>query len=1098
MRDLPRPITGRLLKTSYKISINIFVLLIFLFTLLASPLQAAGELIDVDVAAMPAKSAFEAFHTQTGINVEWSIDEVDGLTSKAVSGSMSAEQALEVMLAESGLQATPVDDGTFVISLSRTTRLTQATVETDEEVLEEVIVTGSQIKGAAINNALSVSVISATDIEAMGLESGDELLDAMPEQGQNFFNEAENISGGVNSARGDIGAFNLRNIGTGNTLVLMNGRRVVNAATFQTEQVGGDFIPVNTANSAAIPVFGVQRVEVLRDGASAIYGADAVAGVVNTVMKNDYEGFSIRGRWTTFDNLPRDDISATLEWGGLFNGDRTAVGVFANYYHRDRVNSQDDPKWADSDFRRLLPEGSPWLDTTDFRNDSANSLWGQYDLRKSMKGDPYGLVDRGIVDSSGEFETYPTDDPRCEGGYIIADNVCGNADGQGTYRYNLNENRDLTSELDRYNIYAYFNHEFDSGLEFYSEFSYYKSETSTYRHPSASFSSVKLRVSADNYYNPLGPCGSPNRLSDDVIGPDVPCTGLEMEIDNYRLAEVPRRVENDGKSYRILAGLSGTIGMDWDWDSAILYSKAKRDEVTYDRFSNTLLQEALSDPTSAAYNPFGGGVNTNYERALVDVYRNSESDLTLVDFKVSNIDIFEIWGGPVAFLAGAEWRREKFDDDRDPRLDGTINFVDWQGDTFPFVSDVVNSSPTLDSSGKRNVTSLFTEFVLPLHSTLDVQLAVRYEDFSDVGSTWVPKVAFGWRPTDWFMLRGSWSEAFRAPNLVTINEEVVARSNTNKDFVCQYVTDITGDPEDALDSNCEYSWQRRAFGNKELKPEKSDNTSLGIVLNPLDNLTLTLDFWKIKKTDTIGLFGQDNLSLLDLLLRVENGVNNCESFEGLDTLKRQEVDEDAIPAFLEAGLCPAGEVDNGSEPYRNLDTRTVKGWDFGVYYDITSGIGDWTFTWVGSIYSEYDQTPGTLAGTIKDAQDAGVIPSNYPIEGLGDLLRRDGNQKKKMNARVRWMKNNWGASLAWFYLSNFYQSSLTLDDGTRYVIPSHTYWNTSIDYNFDIGASNTRVRLGINNLTNERAPLADRYFGYFADAHRDYGRSYYLDIRVAF
>ena len=197
MRELPRPITGRLLKTRNKISINIFVLLLFLFTLLASPVQAAGELIDVDVAALPAKSALEAFHTQTGIDIEWSMDEVDGRTSNAVSGSMSAEQALEIMLAESGLQATPVDDGTFVISPSRTTRLTQAAAETDEEVLEEVIVTGSQIKGAAINDALSISVISAVDIDAMGLESGDELLDAMPEQGQNFFNEAENITGSI-------------------------------------------------------------------------------------------------------------------------------------------------------------------------------------------------------------------------------------------------------------------------------------------------------------------------------------------------------------------------------------------------------------------------------------------------------------------------------------------------------------------------------------------------------------------------------------------------------------------------------------------------------------------------------------------------------------------------------------------------------------------------------------------------------------------------------------------------------------------------------------------------------------------------------------
>ena len=93
----------------------------------------------------------------------------------------------------------------------------------------------------------------------------------------------------MNSARGDVGAFNLRSIGTGNTLVLLNGRRVVNAAGYQTEEVGGSFVPVNTANSNALPVYGIDRVEVLRDGASAIYGADAVAGVVNTVLKNDFE-----------------------------------------------------------------------------------------------------------------------------------------------------------------------------------------------------------------------------------------------------------------------------------------------------------------------------------------------------------------------------------------------------------------------------------------------------------------------------------------------------------------------------------------------------------------------------------------------------------------------------------------------------------------------------------------------------------------------------------------------------------------------------------------------------------------------------------------
>ena len=318
----------------------------------------------------------------------------------------------------------------------------------DETAIEEVIVVGSQIKGASISEALAVSVVGAADIEAMGVDSGDELLALIPENGQNFFNEAENISGGVNAGRGDLGAFNLRNLGTGNTLVLLNGRRLVNSATYQTEEVGGSFIPVNTANSNHIPVWGIDRVEVLRDGASAIYGADAVAGVVNTVLKDDFEGFNIRFRHSEFENTPSTRQSITAEWGQNFNDGRTNVGVFFNYYHRDRVSSNDDPRWADSDFRRRIPEDSPWAGNTAFRNDSANGLYPQMDVRTSREPTSLNGV---ITDTAGEFETYPIGDSRCQ--YAINATTCGAVDGQGTYRYDLNGNngfgRDLASELDR-------------------------------------------------------------------------------------------------------------------------------------------------------------------------------------------------------------------------------------------------------------------------------------------------------------------------------------------------------------------------------------------------------------------------------------------------------------------------------------------------------------------------------------------------------------------------------------------------------------------------------------------------------------------------
>ena len=969
-----------------------------------------------------------------------------------------------------------------------------ATEESEAAAIEEIVVVGTQIKGASIADALAVSVFDADDIEVFGVDSGDELMQLIPENGQNFFSEAENISGGVNSARGDIGAFNLRNLGTGNTLVLLNGRRLVNAASYQTEEVGGSFVPVNTVNSNAISPSGLDRVEVLRDGASAIYGADAVAGVINQVLDTNFEGFSARFKWTEFEHLPRDDQTLTLKWGTAFNAGRSNVGAFFNYYQRDRVNSQDDPRWADADFRYRIPEDSPWAGSTRFRNTSANSRYGQFDV-VSRLGSSHSLRRNDIVDSAGEFETYPAGDARCQ--YDIGPGICGGEDGQGTYRHNLNENRDLASEMERYNLLVYINHEFDNGLRSFTEFIAYESKSNLNRHASASFSSSKLRVAADNYYNPFGPCGSPNRLPESVIGADVPCEGLALTIDNYRYAERPRVVDNNGDAYRVLQGLSGAVG-EWDWETAFSWSQATKDDVTHNRVSNTLMQEALNDPTASAYNPFSGGVDSNIERALVDVTRESETELITYDLKLSNNALFSLPSGSVAVLAGFEYRNESFKDDRDPRLDGTIQFTDFEGDTYPYVSDVVNSSPTPDNSGDRDVISIFGELQIPILDNLDAQLALRYEDLSDVGDTTVGKVALGWRPFAPLLVRGSWSEAFRAPNLVTINEEIVARSNAGiTDFACLYAAENGGDPDqDTLD--CVNTTQRIAEGSQDLRPEKSDNISVGIVFEPNDDLTLTLDYWRIEKTDTIGLFGTENHTLLDLLYRLENGLANCDSAAFNPAVNRQAVGEDEAAIYTAAGICPAGDIRFAEDRYANLDKRTVAGFDVGAYYQVETGIGRFSIKYNASFLDKYEQEAGGNAALLFEAQNAGTLPAHYPVEGFSDLIRKDGNQDEKHSVRVSWRKGNFGASVSGYRLGSFYQSNLTLPDETRYRIPSYTSYDAAFDYRMRIAGTSSRLRLGVKNLTDKRAPLADRYFGYFADAHRDYGRYFYLDVRTEF
>ncbi|WJG10345.1 TonB-dependent receptor [Aliiglaciecola sp. LCG003] len=959
--------------------------------------------------------------------------------------------------------------------------------------LEKISVLGSQIKGAEISEALAMSQLDGEDIDIMGVDSGEELLRLIPENGQNFFNEAGNISGGVNAARGDVGAFNLRNIGTGNTLVLLNGRRMVNSAGFQTEEVGGSFVPVNTVNSQTIPIYGAKRVEVLRDGASAIYGADAVAGVVNTVTPNDFTGFDIRVKWQEYENLPRDDQTLSMHWGKDFNGGNTNVGVIFNYYQRDRVNSQDDPRWGNSDFTERLSTDSPWYGHSEFDNTSANSLYGQFDVVERLSSG-HSLRANDIVDNAGEFETYPSGDSRCS--WELGNGLCAAEDGQGTIRFNVNQNRDLASELSRANVFININHTFDNGWEAFTEMMGYKSDTNLTRHPTTSFSSSKLVVAADNYYNPFGPCGSVNRLPDEVIGDDVPCEGLALQIDNYRFAEVPRQVDNDGKTFRLLQGLRGYYG-DWDWETAISWSKDKKQDVTHNRVSNLLMQEALNDTTEAAYNPFSAGVNSNIERAQISVSRISETELKTFDVKFSNSGLYELPAGYVGFVAGYEYRQESFVDDRDPRLDGTIQFTDAEGDTYPFVSDVVNSSPTPDNSGKRDVSSLFAELQIPVLDSLDVQVALRYEDFSDVGDTTVGKFAFGWRPVEPLLLRGSWSQAFRAPNLVTINEEIVARTQTRTDYACLYAAEYGGDPgQDVLD--CNYSLQRIAQGSDELEPEKSDNTSIGIVFEPLDGLAITLDYWSIKKENTIGLFGEENHTLLDLLNRIEQGTANCEGAQFNPAITRIEADEDEASYYQNAGICPAGNINYINDQYANLDKRTVSGHDLGIYYDISTDLGRFKIDYNGSFLDKFEQQAGGVASTLVDAQSDGLIPTSYPVNGFADLVGRDGNQKQKHSLRMTWRGEEFGASLAGYRIGSFYQSVLTLDDGTRYVIPAMTTFDATVDYRTDINDVNTRFRIGVKNLTDKRAPLAAESFGFFNDAHQDYGRYAYLDVRASF
>ena len=967
-----------------------------------------------------------------------------------------------------------------VILLMPFALIAQDSSDTD---VEEVVVVGSQIKGAKITGVLPVTIISAEDVDNLGIDSGDELLENMVEQGNNYFNEAEETSGGVNAARGDVGAYNLRNMGVGNTLVLLNGRRLVNNAGYQTELIGEDFLPTMTVNSQAVPVLNLDRVEVLRDGASAIYGADAVAGVVNNVLDTDFVGMEVKFRTSEFDNFnPGAGDRFNFKWGKDFNGGASNVTVTYDYYDRDRLPTSEDPKWSACNLKGSN-YGSP--DNMDFENN--NNLRNCYTTA-------YIQLDRSgrdfFTDSSGETQILPLYgiDPMtelpvigCDGGSntIVTDyGTCFHpdtlSDGHGA-RLNPNLYRDARGKLERHNLFIFVNHEMKSGKEMYAEIGRYRSEYEKNKESGGIFS-VQKQYMRNNYWA---------QQIEDKTGHDINRTWL---VDSWRPHNVQRQVSNEKETYRFVLGFRGQTDSGWDWDTGLVVSKATMEDLTANRIGAHELYDGLNDSTPAAINPFAA-TNNNIERALVDVYRNDTSKLRMFDFKLSKPDVFSTKAGDVALLIGGEYRHEAYADDRDPLLDGTVPFANYQGLTHPFVSAVIGSSPSTDTFGERNVDSLFMEMQIPITDTINAQAAVRWEDIENVGSTTVGKFAVGWDVTNSVRVRGSVSTSTRAPNLIQIHQQEVTRVATREDFVYKYIG------ADDWDQTVQRYSKAKSVDDG-LESETSTNTSFGVVIQPeaVDGLTITADLWAIEKEDTIGLFGRENHTVYDLALRLLAGNSDCSSFvgnpaltgldeyDGSDDLELTDGSDVALDdAFAAAGICPRGQVNQVTDEYLNLATRTVEGMDIAIVYTLDTQYGDFTFKYNGSFTDEFSQEATSQFAAMQALADNGTIPENIPLQGFGDLLGKDGSLEEKHSYKIYYSAGDWGASLSGLTKGDFVQSKFGTVNGVGYTIPEMTTMDLAVWGKFDLSGKDARVKYTIKNFENERAPLADGYQGYFSD-----------------
>ncbi len=947
--------------------------------------------------------------------------------------------------------------------------------ETEGDV---VVVVGSQIAGAKPTEALAVTVLRQDEIDAIAATSGDDLFRSIPQLGAVEFNTTRTI-GSINDARGDTASINLRALGTGNTLVLINGRRMVNHPGTQSENL----VPVVTVNTNAIPVSGVSRVEVLLDGASAIYGSDAVAGVVNNVLKTDYEGFAAEIRAESEDGIESKEYSANFQWGLNFNDDRSNLSLFGSYLTRDPVFARERAFTAQADNSYRLP--SDWQgETTAFRNDSATTPWGGFDRS------PGTLVVDGVTvtGTDGEFHIQPDTLPGCLA--ALGNGLCIDNDStvDAALRYNVNDEATVQSGVDRYNLFSFFNHEFDGGLQLFAEAGIYIADSELYRESAPQLGAVDVLVPASNYYNPFGPVGSPNRLP----GYAGPAQGVDILLESYRPVDAgPRMIEVENIWTRVLGGLRGDVA-GWDWESALLYTEANTTDMT-NRVSNTAFLEALSRTTPDAYNPFNGGCLatpgtgdcTPTDAATIDditvlVYRKDSTSLASWDAKVSRPDLFSMWAGDVGVAAGVEVRRETFEDDRDPRQDGSINYFD--APTNSETNDLQGNNPSLDTRGERDVQSAFVEFAIPLVSPengiplfqeVDLQLAARCEHYDTFGDVTKPKAALSWRPADFLLFRTAWSQGFRAPNLQQQFETGLQRSNNENDPVLGISYPVTSYRQDSL----------------ELTPEESENFSAGFVFEPTflpaswGDISFTADYWEIEQTDVVGIFGADNHILLDFVLRQSGSFNPA-----------------VIRDVADPGQ-PAGEVLLVNDNYRNLEQREVKGVDLGFYYDLDgTSLGDFSFRINAAYLDTFFQDVSPQGQIINDAIADGLIPASFLVSGQGDLVKQEGRPEWRYSSSFTWRKGAFGAGWFTSFVGEVEDPAITrASDGAIWEIDSYQTQNAYVQYTHgDDTDTPTRFRFGVKNLTDEEPPLADTSFGYLGSIHSASGRSVYASVRKTF
>jgi iron complex outermembrane receptor protein len=659
--------------------------------------------------------------------------------------------------------------------------------------LDRVEITGSIIKRVDAETALPVTVIRAEELRRTGITTAEEAMKsiAVVQQLQGSSQAIGQSSGGRSSA-------SLRGVGANRTLVLLNGRRVVNHA-FDSGAV----------DLNAIPLAAIDRIEVLRDGASAIYGTDAIGGVINFILRSDYTGAGITAELQDPQAGGAEKKRYSLSGGfGDLNKQGFNVMAFLDYQEVGGLTSQDRSFAATGIIR---DKGVVRTSPTTFPGN----------VSQNQGGTPPVIFTGNPGFAAGCLP--PTSLPIGAGNTCLEDFV---------RNIDILPEQELTSLLLRGSLKL--------GNVGVASLEYMRAENKQINRVAPTpLGSVTMQPT-----NPFFPGAG--------ITPAIPGLNPALPISVSWRTNLAGKRETDVTSLneRLVADLAGTLA-GWDYKAGVTTGKNTVEQDFTDGYVRGSVVNA--GVTSGVINPFGpqtpAGAQALNAAKVIGRVLDGKGEVTSYDARASR-ELFQLKAGPVAGAFGVEYRDEKFD------------YI-----VKPLARDAVGSGLELASTigGKRDVTALFTEFNVPVVKDLEAQLAVRYDSYSDFGSTINPKIALRYQPTRALLLRSSFNTGFRAPTLYDLYQPPSITNTAiayNDPLLCPggvANTAIGGDPT----RDCNIQFLRQLGGPAglgrpvtDLDPETSRTFTFGIALEPTQRSSVSLDFWFINLKDSITQLGE--------------------------------------------------------------------------------------------------------------------------------------------------------------------------------------------------------------------------------------------------